>query len=117
MYVLDENENGKQLIERLEGQNATLLYSHGFDCGTMSYNQIDFSKDVVRMHSSTVQLNASGSPVGKPSIATRWRVDIPLSDCIDEGGSISMDVLKDLYIEGILGKQTPPAIDGIAGVE
>ena len=107
MYQVETNTNGKQLIERLEGQNATLLYSYGFDCGTMNFNQVNLTGDVVRMHSATTQLNTSGEPVGKPMGANEWSVNIPLASCIDSSGNISMVALKDLYIDAVLAKQSP----------
>ena len=107
MYKVETNTSGKQLIQRLEGQNATLLYSYGFDCGTNNFNQIDFANDVVRMKSAIVQLNTSDEPIGNPMNASKFNVNIPLSECIDVEGDISLVKLKDLYIEAIEKMQIP----------
>jgi hypothetical protein len=113
MYKVEENEKGKQLIERLEGQNATLVYSYGFECGTSNFNSLDFGKDVVKMKSAIVQLDTNNEPIGKPMSAREWCVDLPLADCIDEAGNINVVVLKDLYIDSILQRQTPPVVEEV----
>jgi len=113
MYKLEENENGKQLIERLEGQNPTLLYSYGFECGMMNFNPIDFVSGVVKMPSVSIQLDTDENPIGKPTRERGFDVGINLPNCIDEVGNLNILNLKDLYIEAVLLKQTPAPIEPI----
>jgi hypothetical protein len=100
-----ENEDGK-LIERLEDQNATMLYSYGFECGTSNLNEIDLENGVLKMHSAVIQLNTKGEAVGTPIPSRTAKVTLSVKECI-ERGIIDVAKLTEYYIEQVLNSQSP----------
>jgi len=94
------NENGK-LIERLEDQNATMIYCYAFDLGLTDINPINLERGVIRMHSAITQLKTNDFPIGTPQTSQKDQVLVQLSE-LGTGGFAK---LTELYIEKFLEKQ------------